>query len=235
MSHNFLIFDTSPESFCENVINGSSLSVHTDQDIAGKKTLQVAVTGEMATLVAVENRGESGRKGPIHTIQDKRHLEGLIEYPGDDITRVPVDNGHQVHPPVRHADVSDVDPPYVVWILGSNVPEQVGIGLVLQSPFAEIGAWVDALNPHLAHRGPNPVAPHDTPFSPKDGLNPATSEERPTGIDLVDPVPERNLFGRRQDRLVIEPGTGESQKRGLCRERKLQTVAFDQVFAVTMA
>jgi hypothetical protein len=94
---------------------------------------------------------------------------------------------------------------------------------------------MDALDPHLAHGRPDPVATRTKSFSPKGGRNPATPEEGPAGIDLIDPATERNLFGGWQDGLVIEPGTGDPEKRGLCRERKLRTVAFEQVFAVAMA
>lgn len=81
----FLVLDASPESFGENIVDGASFSVHTDPDVSGEKPLQIAVTGEMAPLVAVENSGERGRKSPIHRVEDERHLEGLIERPGHDI------------------------------------------------------------------------------------------------------------------------------------------------------
>ena len=60
MSHNFLVFYTSPESFFENVINVSPLSVHADLDLPGQETFDIAVAGEMASLIAVENGRESG-------------------------------------------------------------------------------------------------------------------------------------------------------------------------------
>lgn len=94
---------------------------------------------------------------------------------------------------------------------------------------------MDALDPHRSHSRSNSVAAHAKTFSPKDRRNPAAPEERPTGIDFVDPVPEKNLFCRRQDCLAIEAGTRDPQKRGLKRERKLGTVALDQTFTVAMA
>lgn len=56
-----LVFDASPEPFGENVVDGASFPVHANLDVAGKKTFQITVTGEMAPLVAVENSGENGR------------------------------------------------------------------------------------------------------------------------------------------------------------------------------
>ena len=90
------MFYTSPESFCENVINGSPLSVHADLDVPGQETFDIAVAGEMASLIAVENGRESGLESPIHTVQDKRHLKCLVQFPGHDIPGMPVDNGDQV-------------------------------------------------------------------------------------------------------------------------------------------
>ena len=190
-----LVLDASPEPFGENVVDGASLSVHADLDVPGKKTFQITVTREMAPLVAVENVRESGLKSPVHTVKNKRHLERLIQRPGDDIPGMPVDDRHEVHPSVRHADVGDVDSPDVVGILGRDIPEKIGIDLVRKSPFAEIWPRMDPFDAHLSHGGPDPVSPHIKPFSPKDRRNPSTSEEGPAGVDLVDPAPERDLFG----------------------------------------
>ena len=122
----FLPLEGSPEPFREDIVDGSPFAVHTDPDVSGEKPFQIAVTGEMAPLVAVENVRESGLKSPVHTVEDKRHLERLIQRPGDDIPGMPVDDRHEVHPSVRHADVGDVDPPDVVRILGRNTPERYG-------------------------------------------------------------------------------------------------------------
>jgi hypothetical protein len=190
-----LVLDASPEPFGENVVDGASLSVHADLDVPGTEAIEIAVTGEVRSLITVENVRESGLKSPVHTVKDKRHLERLIQRPGDDIPGIPVDDRHEVHPSVRHADVGDVDAPDMVRILGRDIPEQIGIDLVRKSPFAEIWTRMDPFDSHLSHGGPNPVSPHIKPFSPKDRRNPSTSEEGPAGVDLVDPVPERNLFG----------------------------------------
>jgi len=64
---------------------------------------------------------------------------------------------------------------------------------VFQCSLAEIGTRMDPLDSHLAHGRSDPVTSHIKPVSPKLHRNPSAPVERPAGIDLVDPVFEKNL------------------------------------------
>ena len=68
----FFIFQASPEPFRENIVRGSAFPIHADLDVPGKETLEIAVAGEVRSMVTIENGRRSGRKGPIHRVQDKR-------------------------------------------------------------------------------------------------------------------------------------------------------------------
>ena len=59
----------------------------------------------MAPLVTVENDRNGGVQGLIHTREDKRHLQGLVQLPGHHIPGIPVHDRHQVHPAPEKADV----------------------------------------------------------------------------------------------------------------------------------
>lgn len=74
-------FEASPEAFCEDVIRGSPFSVHGNLDVAGQETLQIAGACEMASLIAVPDVRNGRFKGPVHTRENKRHLQGAIEFP----------------------------------------------------------------------------------------------------------------------------------------------------------
>ena len=69
----FFPFEASPEPFSEDVVDRPSFSIHTDLDVSGTETIEIAVAGEMRSLVTVENGRRRGRKGPIHRLEDKRH------------------------------------------------------------------------------------------------------------------------------------------------------------------
>jgi len=57
---NLFVLDASLEAFYEDIVESPSLPVHADFDLLGKKALQIAVTGKMASQVAVEDGGRSG-------------------------------------------------------------------------------------------------------------------------------------------------------------------------------
>ena len=90
------VFEASPEPFREDVVDGPAFSVHADLDVLGLEAIQVAIAGEMAPLIAVEDDGKR-RSGPVHSLQNEWHLQRLIEGPGDHVAGIPVHNGHEVH------------------------------------------------------------------------------------------------------------------------------------------
>ena len=231
----FLPLEGSPEPFGEDIVDGSPFAVHTDPDVSGEEAFQIAVTGEMAPLVTVENRGERGFKGPVHTVEDKRHLQGLIQRPGDDIPGMPVDNGDKVHPSLKQADVRDVDPPDMMRVLGRDIPEQIRIDLVRKSPFAEVGTRMDPFDAHLPHGGPDPLPSHDEAFPGEDGRNAATPEERPAGVEFVDPVPKPDLFLRRRNRPIIQDRSRDPGQVGGNDEGKVGILGDKPAFALCLA
>jgi len=57
MEVDLLIFDGSPQSFCENVVQISPPSIHAYFTLAGKNLLYIAIAGILASLIAVDNLG----------------------------------------------------------------------------------------------------------------------------------------------------------------------------------
>ncbi len=191
--HRFIL-DASPEPLREDVVRGSTFPVHTDLDVPGKEAIEIAVTGEVRSLVTVENGRRSGRKSPIHCVQDKRHFQGLIQLPRDNKPGMPVDDGHKIHPSLNQADVSDVDSPDMVRILGGNIAKKIRIDLVFQSPLAEIWPGMDSFDSHFPHGSLDAGSSHRESFSFKYGRDSAAPIERPAGIDLVDSVPKSHFL-----------------------------------------
>jgi hypothetical protein len=76
-----------------------------------------------------------------------------------------------------------------------DIPQQVGIDLVLLAPFAQIGPWYDAHQAHFAHMSLHRFAV-DHKVGPQSYGNPPRAIERVPGVDLVNAVLERHLFGR---------------------------------------
>ena len=204
MSHDLFVFEASPEALGEDIVESPAFSIHTDLNIPGFKALQVAGTGEMASLVAIPDRGSGKGESPIHAVQNKGDLQGVIQFPGDDIPREPVNCCHQIHPSVEKSDIRDIDAPDMMGRAGDHVPEKIGIDPVLKVPFAEIGARMNPFDAHLPHGCLDAFPAHGKPFFLKGDGHLAAPVKGVLGIDLINPVPKPNLFFRDPHRPVIQ-------------------------------
>ena len=84
MEVNLFVFKASPESLGENLVERSALSIHADLNLLGLKSLQIAGACNVASPIAVPNRGRGKSESPIHTVQNKCHLQSVIKFPRND-------------------------------------------------------------------------------------------------------------------------------------------------------
>lgn len=148
---------------------------------------------------------------------------------------MPINDGHKIEPPAKHPDVCDVDAPNVVRVLGRDSPEQIRKDLMSQCPLAKVGARVNPFDPHFAHRRPNTIPAHGESLLPKGGSDLPAPVERPSGIDLIDPVAEKNLLRGRLHRLVIDNGSGDAGQVALVRDGEFRVIFEDPAFSGLMA
>ena len=59
MQIHFLIFDCSPQSLCENVIEDPSTAIHANPDLMGLQQIGERHTRKLAALITVENLRDS--------------------------------------------------------------------------------------------------------------------------------------------------------------------------------
>ena len=204
MKIDLLPFETSPEPFRKNGVCGPSFAIHRDLDVPGPKLVEVGVTGEVASLITVEDRRRGRLEGPFQTFQDKRHLKGLVELPGHHIATELVEDCDQIEPSLRKPNIGKIDAPHMVRMLGCDSPEKIGIDLMFQAPPTEVRARMNPFDSHLSHCRPDTVSPHGYPLFFKQGGNPTAPIIGVGGVDLVNSVPKLNLFRRRDHRLVVE-------------------------------
>ena len=79
----------------------------------------------MAALVTVEDRRRRQLKGLIYGAKDECHVERVVEVPTNHETREPVNDGNEVKPTGRHADVRYVNSPNVICFLGNDAAQKV--------------------------------------------------------------------------------------------------------------
>jgi hypothetical protein len=232
---NLFIFEASPESLSENVVDGPTFAIHADLDVSGDEPLQIAIAGKVAPLITVEDDGERRPKSPIHSLQNEWHLQRLIEGPGDHVAGIPVHDCDEVHPAFEEADVGNIDAPNMVRKLRHDIPKEIGVDLIFECALADIGAGMDPFEPHVPHRSLDGFPPDGKSFSLKNSRDPAAPIKRPLGIDFVDPVTKTDLLFGWRSRPVVESRARDPDQCGLFPQGKIGIPSFHKATTLAMA
>ena len=77
--------------------------------------------------------------------------------PGQNLAAVPIHDGDQIQEPTLHGNVGDVDAPNLIGSNNRQLPQQVGVNLLLRMLFAGVGRLVDWNQAHKSHQAANTV------------------------------------------------------------------------------
>ena len=103
-----LIFHGPPQALRKDVVQSTAFAVHTDLIRLCLQALQILRACEVAPLIAVADRRNSRpKKRTVKRGQNGRHLERLVEFPGQDVAAEPVQHGHQIQPALVQADIGE--------------------------------------------------------------------------------------------------------------------------------
>ena len=111
--------------------------------------------------------------------------EGVRHPPGQDAARVPIQDSHQIHEPVRHRDVADIGYPHLIRSLDGQAPQQVRIHRVSDPGLARARLRIQGAQAHLAHQALDSLAIHRGPLGLELVSKAATAVERTLSVDLV--------------------------------------------------
>ncbi len=103
-----LIFDSSPKSFNENVVQGSASAIPTDAHIGRLEPVRKLCTGKLRSLVIVENVRTRPLKCLLKRFETERCLQRDRRSPDEHIATEPVDDGYQIQEASLQADVGNV-------------------------------------------------------------------------------------------------------------------------------
>lgn len=117
-----VVLEAAPEALNDDVVRGAAFAIHTDSNVILFQQIDILRTRKMAALIAIDNAGLTPRKRPSHRLQHKADLQALVELPVDDITRIPIHDGEQVHPALCHADIRDVHRPHLIRLCNWQLP-----------------------------------------------------------------------------------------------------------------
>ncbi len=140
------MLDGPPEPLDKDVVLAAPTTIHADGDLVVLEGLDKVVAGKLSPLVGVENfRPPVAAQGLLEGLDTKVRLKGIGNLPGQDFAAVPVHDGHKVHKSPAHRDVGDIGCPYLIGSVDGQVPEQIGIDLMLGMWTA--GAWLGGIRP----------------------------------------------------------------------------------------
>lgn len=208
----FLILDASPESLHEDVIPASPSSIPTDADVFLFESVGEIFTGELRALIAVEDVGLGAPECSLQGCDAEEAVQGVGEFPGEHVAAEPVHYGHQIDKAVLQPDVGDVGTPHLVGALYDHVFEQIGISFGRLSRPTQPGLGIDRLQSHYAHQTRHTLSIDAISLVLKPDRHTTRAIERRPGVLLVDETHQGQVERRRDDRLVVEAGTGESQQ-----------------------
>jgi len=226
-----LVFDATPETLDEDVVQRPTAPVHADGDPFAQEHLGEGGAGELRTLVGLEDVGPAiAAQGVFQAVDAELRLQGVGQPPGQHATRVPVDDGDQVDKPMRQADVGDISAPYLVGPGDDDTAQQVGIDLVFGVRLAGARPRRHAGQPQHPHQPLDPLAVDRMALLMQMAHHASTAVERVTGILRVDQSQDRQALRVQwlARRGTVDPRTCDARQLALPTHRQLP-VALDPV------
>lgn len=110
-----LVLETPPQAFHEDVVESPAPAIHADSDIPFLQWSEEGLAGELASLVGIEDLRLSFFKGSGEDFNAK-HCRVFGKLPKEDITAVPVDNGHRIHETSCHTAIGNIRAPYLIGV-----------------------------------------------------------------------------------------------------------------------
>ena len=105
-----LCFQTAEPPLNHNVVCPAGFSIHALTNVKVSQKLLVLITGELTSLVRIQ---DSGGAKAVYRLPDCLQYRGGIQrirqFPSHDLSAVLINNGCQVHMPMVHFDVGDIN------------------------------------------------------------------------------------------------------------------------------
>ena len=121
-----------------------------------------------------------------------------------DLPACPVHDCREVAEPLRHGDVGYVRAPDVVGLCDIKPVEKIGIDPVSRMGLRKAGFFVDRLDTHLPHEGPDVDPSGYATFVSQFAFYAARTEVGHLEMDFVDQAHELPVFIGDRDRDVVD-------------------------------
>lgn len=125
----FLVFQCSPESLDEYVVQRAAFAIHADQNVAIFQLGREGQAGKLRSLVSIEYLWFIS--GALERVQQSLNAETAVhcvrQLPREHVPTVPINHRNLVHEAFTHWDVRDVGAPNMVGMRDVHSSKQVGI------------------------------------------------------------------------------------------------------------
>jgi len=228
---NLFVLERAPQPFHEDVVEGPAAPVHGDPDSLVQESFRESLARELASLVAVEDPGPAKIQGFLQRLQAEARVQGVGQFPGQDVAAVPVHDRHQVQETAAEADVGDVRAPDLVRGNDRQIPEKVRVdpGFILRH--AQPGFRIDRFQAHEPHESPDSFLVYRKTGAGNHERQPSPAKKRFARVQLVDFVHQVKVLGAFPGRFVVVRGSWKPQKFALPDNRDVGTVrAYEPTF-----
>src|SRR5947207_1377939 len=215
----FLVFETAPQTFHEDIVGKAAAAVHADGDAVSAQQRSEAIVGELAALVGVEDLGSALAQRFLQRLDAETGLE-IGEAPRQHITADPVHHRDQVKKPLRHRNISDVSRPHLMDAFDAQSAQEVGVDAMAWCWAAGARPLIDHFQSHALHQALHALAINRMALALKPGRDSSRAVERSAQVLAVDQRHQLQFIGADLDRFIVNRATIESQKLTLAAERK---------------
>ena len=148
-----LRLDGTPEAFYPDIVLASSTSVHTDLDAEALTGRQPQAARILAALIGVDDlRCAIGFHSHAKHLYTVLLAQRVMQPPGHDAATVDVYYRREVHEPVQHRYISNVDAPDLIGTGDGESAKQIGHLVLRRTQFGEVPLRVNRDDVHLAHQ-----------------------------------------------------------------------------------
>lgn len=218
MEVDVLIFERPPESFDDNIIHGSSLAIPADCDAFGFQDSGEYITGELATLIRVEDFGAPpSSDGLEKSVDAELRIQGIREPITKDFAAMPVQDRHQVDKPSFERNVGDVGAPDLVRPADAEIPQAVGMLFerFILPRMRRKRLRQNRDQTHLPHQSAGPFGIDQEAGLLQLAGHTVNPEVRMIGENPIDTLHEREAFLRLRSPFSVQRGTADSQELAL--------------------
>lgn len=98
------VLEATPEPLNEDVVHGAAATIHTDKDIGLLQGGSESGGGELNPLIRVKDGQLLMAQCFPQSRQTEVTIQGVGQFPGQDVTAEPVHDGNQIHEPTGQED-----------------------------------------------------------------------------------------------------------------------------------